>query len=60
MSVFSYNISTIEDHETPKKLDSTNSNVTLGLSKSFYFLDTDARAGYAFNQNMTEDKICRD
>ena len=53
----SYNISTIEDHETPKKLDSTNSNVTLGLSKSFYFLDTDARAGYAFNQNMSEDRI---
>jgi len=53
----SYNISTMEDHESPKTLDSVTSNVGLGLSKSFYFLDTDARAGYSFVQNMNEDKI---
>lgn len=55
----SYNISTIEDHESPKTLDSVTSNVSAGLGKSFYFLDTDARAGYSFSQNMTEDKIAQ-
>lgn len=53
----SYNIATSEDHESPKMLDSVTSNISAGLGKSFYFLDTDARAGYSFTQNMTEDKI---